>query len=144
MVNLQSLSSGLTASSNDNINCDEAEAIGNSIQVKLDCKIADNCSIKRKDKVRTFTCLQPAITLEKEIVHINPVILFNRLTMLIIREEENVNFFKDKLAPEPASLFKDGKMRKANKAELRNRILQFNMRSDTSTSSVCTSKHFYF
>ena len=27
-------------------------------------------------------------------------------------------------------------MRKANKAELRNRILQFNMRSDTTTSDV--------
>ena len=29
-------------------------------------------------------------------------------------------------------------MRKANKAELRNRILQFNMRSDTTTSDVYT------
>ena len=88
MVNLQSLSSSLTASSNNNINCDEAEAVGNSIQVKLDCKIVDNCSVKRKDQVGIFTCLQPAIALEKETVHINPVILFNRLTMLIKREEE--------------------------------------------------------
>ena len=49
MVNLRSLSSGLAASSNDNINCDEAEAV--VIQFKLDCKIVDNCSIKRKDQV---------------------------------------------------------------------------------------------
>lgn len=86
MVNLRSLSSGLTASSNDNINCDEAETVGNSTQVKLDCKIVGNCSIKRKGQVRTFSCLQPATALEKETVHINQVILFNRLIMLIKRE----------------------------------------------------------
>ena len=51
-------------------------------------------------------------------MHINPVILFNRLTMLIKTEKERVNFFK--YEPEPASLFKGGKMRKANKAKLRN------------------------
>ena len=62
--------------------------------------------------------------------------------MLIKREEERVNFFKYELTPEPASLFKEGKMRKANKAELRNRILQFNMRSDTTTSDVSTKLEF--
>ena len=62
--------------------------------------------------------------------------------MLIKREEERVNFFKYELTPEPASLFKEGKMRKANKAELRNRILQFNMRSDTTTSNVSTKLEF--
>ena len=62
--------------------------------------------------------------------------------MLKKREEERVNFFKYELTPEPASLFKEGKMRKANKAELRNRILQFNMRSDTTTSDVSTKLEF--
>ena len=91
------------------------------IQVKLDCKIVDNCSIKRKDQVHTFTCWQPAIALEKETAHINPVILFNRLAILIKREkEERVNLFKYELTPEPASLFKDSKMCKANKTELQN------------------------
>ena len=33
-------------------------------------------------------------------------------------EEERVNFFKHELTPEPASLFKNGKMRKANEAGL--------------------------
>ena len=64
MVNL-SLLSGLTASSNDNLNCHEAESVGNTIQVKLDCKIVDICSIKWKDQVRIFICLQPATALEK-------------------------------------------------------------------------------
>ena len=122
MVNLQSLSSSLTESSNDNINCDEAEAVDNLNRVKLDCKIADNCSIKRKAQVHPFRCLQPATALEKETVHINPVILFDRLT-IIIKREEKVTFFKYELTPNPASLFKDGKMCKAYKAEFRNRIL---------------------
>ena len=56
--------------------------------------------------------------------------------MSIKRKEERVNFFKYKLTLAPASQFKDGKMRKANKAELRNQILQFNMRSNTTTSDV--------
>ena len=34
----------------NNISCDEAEAVGVSIQVKLDCGIVDNCSIKKKIK----------------------------------------------------------------------------------------------
>ena len=54
-------------------------------------------------------------------MHINPVILFNRLAILIKREkEERVNVFKYELTPEPASLFKDSKMCKANKTELQN------------------------
>ena len=59
--------------------------------------------------------------------------------MSIKREEERVNFFKYELTPDPALLFKDGKMHKAHKAELRNQILQFNMRSDTTTSDVSTN-----
>ena len=50
--------------------------------------------MEKKDQVHTFTCLQPIIILEKETVHINPVILFNMLTMSIQREEERLNFFK--------------------------------------------------
>ena len=56
--------------------------------------------------------------------------------MLIKTEKERVNFFKYELPLEPASLFKDGKMHKANKAKLRNWILQFYVRSDTTTSDV--------
>ena len=90
MVNLQSLPSGLTAISNDNINYDKQKLL--VIQFKLDSKIVDNCSIKRNDQVRTFICLQPEIALEKETVDINRVILFNRLIMLIKIEIERVNF----------------------------------------------------
>ena len=57
--------------------------MGNPIQVKLGCKVVDNYSIKRKYQVCKFTCLQPTLALERETVHIDPVILFNRLTMLI-------------------------------------------------------------
>ena len=56
--------------------------------------------------------------------------------MLMKREEERVNFFKYELTPKPATLFKDGKSGKANKVELRNQILQFNTRSDTTFSDV--------
>ena len=72
--------------SNDNISCNEAKTVGNLIQVQLDCKLVYNCSIKRKDQESIFTYLQPAIVLEKETVHMNPVILFNRLSMLMKRE----------------------------------------------------------
>ena len=44
------------------------------IRSKVDCKVVDNCSIKSKGQVRTFTSLQPAIALVRETVHINQVI----------------------------------------------------------------------
>ena len=63
------------------------------IQSKLDCKVVDNCSIESKGQMRTFTSLQPAIALERETVHINQVILFNRLTIIKKNNKKELTSF---------------------------------------------------
>ena len=82
------LSSGLTVTTKDNINCDKVAVIGDSIQEKLDDMDLFSCSIKRKDQIRTLACLQNAVKVDNETVHVNPDILFNRLTLLVKKEEE--------------------------------------------------------
>ena len=56
--------------------------------------------------------------------------------MLIKRKEEMADLFKYELTSEPSPLFKADMLRKANMAELRNRILQFDMRIDEPNSDV--------
>jgi hypothetical protein len=58
---LRSLSSEITATSEDNINCDDAENVGTSIQKKLDTLSIEDCKIKRTNQVRTLVRLQNGI-----------------------------------------------------------------------------------
>ena len=119
--NLKSLSSGLIADAK--INCDDAESVGETIQSKLDNMVTEDISIKRKDKVKTFESLLPTTKISDSNVHINPLILFTRLTAFMNSEDNiGVNFHYE-LTPEPTDLFKDGMMRKPGKFVLRNHLL---------------------
>ena len=121
---LRSLSSGVTATVQDNINCDEAEIIGETIQIKID-EMNSGVSIKRNDRVRTLICLQKSVKIADETpIHIKPSVLFGRLTLLVRNQDERSHYFEYPLIPEPAPLFLDGKMRKANKTSLRNHYLK--------------------
>ena len=121
---LRSLESGATATKEDNINCDDAESVGNKIQISLDNKNFGDVKIKRKDQARTLVCLKKSVEIEGESFHISPSTLFARLTLKVQDEDERAKYFKYPLTPEPASLFLDGKMRKANKHTLRNHLLK--------------------
>lgn len=78
--------------------------------------------MKRSEQIRSLACLQDAIKVDNEHVHINPLILFGRLTTLAQRQEDIKEQFKYELTPEPASLFKDGLMRKPTKSTLRTHL----------------------
>ena len=80
----------------------------------------EEASIKRKDKVSNFEDLMPATKIDDKDVHIDPTILFSRLTALANFKENVVDNFPYELTPEPTSLFKYGLIRKPNKATLRN------------------------
>ena len=75
---LISLDSGLV-DENDSVNCDRTEEIGASIQCKPDGVNFANSSFKRKDKVTTLQCLYSSVTIDEEIVTIDPLTLFLRL-----------------------------------------------------------------
>ena len=121
---LKSLSTGLTVSDKIDVNCDEAEKIGHRIQCSLDGITLEDAKIKRKDKVTTLDCLRPGVQIEKNMVHIDPNILFTRLTAILQNEDDIAAQFSYELTPEPTTLFKDGLMRKSSKSVLRNSFLK--------------------
>ena len=120
--NLKSISSGITAVT-DEINCDNADEIGEMIQEKLDGVCFEDAVIKRKSKVNTLHKLTPGTKIGDKIVQIDLKILFTRLLALIQREEKIVEQFRYKLTPEQAALYHHGLMRKATKSVLRKWIL---------------------
>ena len=107
MEALRSLSTGLTASNDDKINCDDAENVGIQIQKKLDGVCFGEISMKRIDQIRSL------VSLQDNKVEINPLVLFGRLTTLVQRQEDIKAQFNCELTPESSSLFKDGLMQKS-------------------------------
>ena len=113
---LKSLSTGFTVGDGMYVNCDKAEEVGQSIQEKLDDICVEDASIKRNDRVITLESLRPGIKIDMKTVHIDPTILFTRLTAIAQTEEEACQQFYYELTSEPTALFKDGLMRKSSKA----------------------------
>ena len=139
-TSLRSLSSGLTATVEDVITCDEAEKVGLTIQNKLDNLSAEEATIQRKDHARTLDMLQPGIRINDKEVKIDPLVLFCRTTTLLEREEKSnqVSSFNHELTPEPTALFRNGVMRKSTKSTLRNYILKMKHRAPSKpVADVC-------
>ena len=61
---------------------------------------------------------------------IKPEVLFNRLTLLVQKDDERITAFQHELTPEPAPLFREGKIRKPAKNILRNHLLQSEGKSE--------------
>lgn len=115
---LRSLSSGLTATDGDGVNCHNTEQIGANIQKQLDNVSVAEASIKRSEQVRSLDHLYPGIKVDKQKVHINPTLLFSRLIAIAQREEDIDVYFDYELTAFPTSLFKDNAMRTSAKAQL--------------------------
>jgi hypothetical protein len=115
---LHCLSSGLTATEGDGINCDMAAEVGAAIQAKLDEMPFLEVTMKKSDQVKTLIQLQKAIVIDKKDVFIHTTHLFSRLVVLVERTPNMEPYFVHELTPLPASLFKDSRMRKPDKASL--------------------------
>ena len=79
----------------------------------------EEAGIKWKDKVRNFEDLLPTTKINHKIIHIDPTILFSRLTALANFKENIVDNFSYGLTPERTSLFKHVLIWKPNKATLK-------------------------
>ena len=121
---LQSISSGLIASENDSVNCDNSEEIGFRIQQKMDGLNFADASIKRKDKVSTLVTLNKPVIVGGEKVHIDSSALFSRLVLIVERNFDIEPYFKYELAQMPTALFNDYQMRKPNKSVLGKLLLK--------------------
>lgn len=115
---LRSLSSGLTASDGDGINCEKTEEVGAHIQKQLDNVNIVDAFIKRKEQVKSLDHLYPGIQVDKRKGHIHPNHLFYRLLAIAQRENDMAPYFGYELTAIPTSLFKDSFMRKPIKSQL--------------------------
>ncbi|KAK6183990.1 hypothetical protein SNE40_006544 [Patella caerulea] len=121
---LRSLSTGITASDSDSVNCDDCEAIGQGIQNKLDNLPYDQAKLSRKDTIRTLQDLESGITIGKKNLNIEPRILFSRLSAIARRQDTDVEpFLEFEMAISPPSLFDGETMRKTDKSELSRQLL---------------------
>lgn len=111
---LCSLSSSLTATSQDLLNCGNAEQEGQEIQKKLTGKSIEDASINRRDQAPTLSILETAVGREKKVA-INPLVLFGPMTALINQEEQKCEQLAYELPPELTSLFVYRKIRNAAK-----------------------------
>ena len=127
---LKSLSTGIIA--DKELSCEKTETIGNTIQKQLDNMKLCEVKIKRKDIVQCLDSNINKVTVDTKSVYINQTVLFTRLTALAGRNEDPLQNFDYELTTYPMSLFKDGVMRKADKAALRNKILS----KETSTDGI--------
>ena len=132
---LKSLSTGLIAT--EEIDCDEAEKVGENIQKTLDNITIEEAKVSRKSAIKTLDTLQTGISIDEKTVYIDPLILFTRLAAIIQRDGCVIDYFNYELTPEPTSLFKGGLMRKAAKSSLRNHILKKADGNVSSSSASC-------
>lgn len=133
---LKSIFSGLTSCDEDNINCDQTEAVGNRINVKLDNVVVTDATIKKKDQIRTLECLKVGVKIDKENIYVDPMLLFSRLLVIVERDDNMLKYFKYELTPEPTSLFDNGVMRKATKSNLAKMITQNSVPVSPSGSQI--------
>ena len=115
---LRSLSSGLTTTDGDGINCHNAEEVRRKIQEHLNNINVLEASIKKSEQVKSLDHLYPGIQVDKDKIHINPTLLFSCLIAIIQREEDITPYFAYELTAFPTSLFKHYAMRKTAKAQL--------------------------
>ena len=124
--NLHSLSTGVVSvKGKDKVNCDDAENIGAIIQKKLDDTTFTEAKIKKKDLLVPLDSLtnSPLDADSKDAVSVNPTLLFTRLAAIAEREENVEQYFDYELNHQALSLFKNGLMRKPDKAALRKSLL---------------------
>ena len=107
------------------------------IQKSLDGVCIEEAVIPRKGQVHTLQMLKPGVKIDSKTVHVEPLILFTRLTAIIQRDGKVEENFRYELTPEPTTLFRDGMMRKSGKSVLRNHLLQKFPSSECPSSESC-------
>ena len=91
---LHSSTSGwVSISGEDLVNCERSEKIGASIQQTLDGQNLATATVQRKTCIQPLEALWNVVKIDKEQVHVNPIILFTRLTAITERENDVEKYF---------------------------------------------------
>ena len=116
---LHSLSHGLVSKTGeDEISCDRAEILGEKIQRKFDNLPYDKCLIKQNDVARSLASLNVIKKGKPSTSSTDNFVYFVRSVAASERLASLESAFDYELTPHPMALFKNGMMRKANKAAL--------------------------
>lgn len=111
-----SISTGIV--STENINCHLASEIGAKMLRNMVGSNYDSVKFKRKDKVLPLATVSSSITIDKTPVPINPLLLFQRISISKQSDGDLHNCFAYELSPYPLSLFNEEGMRKSTKSTL--------------------------
>ncbi|GBN69821.1 hypothetical protein AVEN_121510-1 [Araneus ventricosus] len=111
-----SIASGVVG--DEKINCHNAREVGITSMTRMFAQTFNNIKLKRVDKVLPLLTISSAIKVHDEKVPIDPVLLFQRMSITKSFEDELQAFFKYELAPYPLSLFDAIGMRKTQKSAI--------------------------
>ncbi|KAG1681898.1 Neuroendocrine convertase 1 [Nymphon striatum] len=119
-TDLHSLSTGsVSVCGTDNVNCENAESIGECIQKSIDEVNFTEAKIKKKDQLCNL----------------------NMMTTIAQREEDVEQYFDFELTTRPQSLFKNELMRKPDKASLRKVLLTEEIQCSANEVMEITGKY---
>ena len=120
---LRSLGSGVSAVTGDGVNCDSAEEVGAGIMTKLDDCVYSEVVMKKADTVKTLADIATVCAPRQKQLNLDNGLLFSRLLVICSRERDIESYFQYEMTSTPAALFKDGFMRKVDKAQLQHELL---------------------
>ncbi|GBN93115.1 hypothetical protein AVEN_72878-1 [Araneus ventricosus] len=100
------------------INCHNARKVGITSMNKMFGRIFNYIKLKCVDKVLLLLTISSAIKVHDEKVPIDPVLLFQRMSITKSFEDELETFFRYGLVPYPLSLFDAIGMRKTQKSAI--------------------------
>lgn len=96
----------------DKINFHNAREVGIASLSKMMGQTFNNNKLKRADKLLPLLSMNSTMKIHDEKVPIDPVLLFQRMSITKTFENELEKFFEYELAPYPLSLYDEIRMRK--------------------------------
>ncbi|CAF2743926.1 unnamed protein product [Lepeophtheirus salmonis] len=88
---LRCIATGVTTTEGDGINCDDAESVGEAIEDQLLYGILySESKTKKKEQIKTLEALEVGLRVDKDKVHVDPLLLFSRRLLVLIEREEDI------------------------------------------------------
>lgn len=113
---LMSLTSGIVG--DESVNCYKAYEVGKKAESKVFGKTLKDLKLRRGDRVLSISTMTSAVKIRDTIVPVDPLLLFQRISILKTSESELQEYLKFELSPFPLSMFNEHGMRKTQKSKL--------------------------
>ena len=101
---------------NESINCYKAHDEGMKVLQTYIGKSFGSMKASLKNRVRSLCFMTSSIKIQDNVVAINPLLIFQRISLNLKNQEDMKNYLQYELAPFPLSLFDENGMRKTAKS----------------------------